>query len=231
MNMKTASAFSGTLFLVILLSGCTALPKHELEISEIMRSQPVHQVYVMPPFFAPIIKRADPGDYRQMLPENQAITSQALRNRIVNALSASMNVDSSWIPGTVEMEWARKIGEDLAIGRVALGVPSVTCPVESILITGVMAYGTEKDQIVIHPLPFLPNTKPRVFGKVRWDHVTDIEAMLIRPSDGKVLFTLRHDERFNTGYEDSTLLEETAIRTSAAVSNVFRKAVENIAGR
>ena len=208
------------------LSGCSGLQRHELEISEIMRTNQVREIHVMAPAFPPAIKRTDPADFSQMLPENRQASSETLRHLLEKALSASLNVDSSWIPGPREEEWARKIGEDLAIGRVPLGVPPMECPVESILLTGVMAYGTEKDQLVITPLPFLPSMKPRVIGKVRWDHVTDIEAMLVRPSDGKVLFTLRHDERFNTGYEDPALLEESASKAAAAVSDVFRKASE-----
>jgi len=224
--MKTFHPLPAAAFSLLIMSGCTALPKHDLDISSQMREKPVSQVYVMPPFFAPVFKRSDPGDYRQMLPENQPASSDTLRKSLEQALSASLAVDSSWIPGPDEMAWAKKIGEELAIGRVPLGVPSATCPVESILLVGVMAYGTEKDQLVIHPLPFLPWMKPRVIGGVRWDHVTDLEVMLVRPSDGKVLFTLRHDEKFNTGYEDSALLDQSAARASAAVNDVFRKASE-----
>lgn len=209
---------------LILLSGCTALPKHDLDISDLMRARPVARVYVMPPYFADKITRSDPGDFRQMLPENQPASSEAVRKAIEKALSATLSVDSTWVPGATEAEWGRKIGNDLAIGRIALGVPSVTCPVESVLLTGIAAYGTEKDQLVIHPLPFLPFMKPRTIGKVRWDHVTDIQVMLVRPSDGRVLFTLRHDERFNTGYEDSALLDGAANRAAAAVADAFRKA-------
>jgi hypothetical protein len=224
--MKNPNAPVAAFFSLLLLAGCAALPKHELEINEAMRSQPVSRVFVMPPYFAPAIRRIDPGDYRQMLPENQKASSEALKKSLENALGASLTVDSAWVPGPAEADWAGKIGGDLAIGRVALGVPSVTCPVESVLITGVVAYGTEKDQVVITPLPFLPGAKPKVIGGVRWDHVTDLEVMLVRPSDGKVLFTLRHDERLNTGYEDSVLLEESAARAAAAVAKVFEKAAE-----
>jgi len=229
--MKTATTLSAAALSLLIFSGCAALPKHELEISEAMRARPVGQVFVMPPYFSRVIKRTDPGDYKQMLPENQDASSNALKKALESALTTSLTVDSAWVPGPTEAAWARKIGEDLAIGRVALGVPSATCPVESVLITGVVAYGTEKDQLVITPLPFLSGMKPKVIGSVRWDHVTDIEVMLVRPSDGKVLFTLRHDEKFNTGYEDSALLDESAARAAAAVAKVFSKAAEKTGTR
>jgi len=229
--MNTTAKSTASILMLLMLSGCAALPKHDLDISELMRNNPITRVYVMPPIFPAVVKRADPGDYRQMLPENRQASGEILRKAIESALSASLAVESAWVPGPGELEWANKIGADLAIGRVPLGVPSATIPVESVLITGVYAYGTEKDQITIHPFPFLPWTKPRVFGDVRWDHVTDLEVMLVRPSDGKVLFTLRHDERFNTGFEDSSMLEQASNRTAAAIADVFRKAAENYGSR
>jgi len=219
-----------TAFLLVLLAGCANLPKNELDISAQMRAKPVRQVFIMTPYFAGTIKRSDPADFRQMLPENQQASAKAFQNDLARALGASLYVDSSWIPGPNGEAWGGKIGADLAIGRVPLGVPSTTCPVESVLLTGLVAYGTEKDQMVIHALPFLPWTKPKSIGAIRWDHVVDVQVMLVRPSDGKILFTLRHDERFNTGYEDSGMLSQASARAAAAVADAFRKATEKTGG-
>lgn len=191
-----------------------------------MRKAPIRQVHVLAPFFPKDAKRQDPNDFREMLPENRASSATTLQEALKRALGASVSVDSAWVPDAKALAWAKAIGDDLVIQRIPLGVPSATIPVESVLITGVIAYGTEKDQMLIQFLPFLPGMKKHAIGEPKWDHICDLLCILVRPSDGAVLFNIRHEERSTTLFEDPGLLKESVTKAASAVRDVWSKAAE-----
>ncbi len=222
---NTAVPFSALLISAV-LSGCAYTPKHEVDISAAMREAPVRQVHVLAPFFPKDVKRQDPKDFREMLPENQASSATTLQEALKRALGASVSIDSAWVPDAKTLAWAKAVSEELLIQRIPLGVASATIPVESVLITGVIAYGMEKDQMFIHFLPFLPGMKKRPIGELKWDHVCDLVCLLVRPADGTVLFSLRHEERSTTPYEDPELLKESVARAASAVRDIWSKAAD-----
>ena len=148
-----------------LLHGCGAALKHEVNRSPYLREHPVSSVYVHQPAFKEKVKRFTPTDLAEMLPENQPATASRATTILKTVLSASVTVDSRFVPDEKFNAWASKIQKEVCIERIPFDVPPIDVPVESVLLWGVLNYGAELDQIIVHPLPFLPFMKQYKLNK------------------------------------------------------------------
>jgi len=203
------------------LAGCAGLPKHEVNVSGELRAHPVRSVFIFEPEFPQKIKRFSPDDLREMHPEHQPATARQLLSVLKAAIGSSLLVESSYTPDEHAQVWAKAITTDLAKGRVPLKVKPHDLPVESVLLLGVMRYGRELDQIQIKPLPFLPWVKTYAIGKVKWEYVCDLQAILVNPREGTVLFDVRHEARTASPNKDPQLMEQMAREVAGVLASAF----------
>ncbi len=205
-----------------LAAGCAQLPRHEVDISGQLREQPLKSVVLFPVVFPTDPKRNDPDDFPELNTENLKSSESAILQALTRAMGASIIVDSSVIPGREHLEWSEKIGNDLILGRVPLAVPPVDLEVEAVLLTAAIAYGSELNQYSYQLFPFLPRSKPRYFGKPRWDHACDLEILLVRPKDGHILCHVRHAERKTHEQRSAEILESLTAATAKVISTALQ---------
>lgn len=206
---------------VLTFSGCSQIPRHEVDISRQFREKPAGSVCIPDPFWAENVDRVWPEDFKEMLPENRAGSSALILGLVESSLTASVSIDSGCRADDRTKDWARRIAEDLVADRVPLSVPELKGSAESILIVSVVRYGIEKDQLHVRFLPFLPWMKKHYVGDPKWDHVCDLSALLIRPDDGAVLFSVREQQVLSSGKSDQELLAQAAKDAAAAVGRAF----------
>src|SRR5687768_1175638 len=120
--------------LVALLAGCATQLKHEISVSRDLREVPVRSVFVFDPVFPEKVKRRNPEDLTHMSPDRQTVSGVRVRDAVLNALSASLTIDSSVVLDSAAREWAKQIGGNLARGRIPLVVDPIDLPVESVMI-------------------------------------------------------------------------------------------------
>ena len=207
--------------LLLLASGCAGLPKHEVNVSASLKAHPVQSVFIFDPGFPKKVSRLAAEDLPEMAPENQAASIQQVMTIIKGAIGSSLVVESSYTPDEDAQAWAQDISEDLAKGRVPLGVEPVKMPVESVLLLGLLQYGQKQIQIRVRPLPFLPFMKTYKVGKEKWEYTCDLQALLVNPREGTVLFDVRHDARTSSPRNDPRLLEQVATEAAWAVVNAL----------
>jgi len=193
---------------VAVVAGCAGLPKHEVNVSRELRDRPVKSVYIFPASFPKKTKRFTPTDFKEMLPENQADSAAHILRVLSDVIGTSITVDSSYRPDEDAMEWAEAIGLDLARERVPLGVEPHPMPVESALIVGAVKFGHEVDQIRLKSV-FTGNKTFKV-GKRTWNHVSDLQAILVDPRTGRVLLDVRQEVNINDPSDDPQLPDRAA---------------------
>ena len=186
-RMRRQSWLGATLF----LAGCALLPKHEVNISPKLVEHPVHSLAIFDPWFPEKIKRASPQDLVEMLPEHQMDSAAGIRKVLTEVLGATVMVDTAYQPDRLAVEWSQRILADLAKGRVPLSVDPINLPVEAVLLIGAPTYGTEDIQLRMGFLWF----KNKPIGGEKFEYVCDLEALLVNPHDGSVLFDVRNEYR------------------------------------
>ena len=200
---------------VVGLTGCAGALKHEVSINPKLRELPVHTVCLFDPAFREKIRRAMPADYSEMKPENQAAAAKRIMAIVTAVLSASLTVDTACTLTPEAREWAADIATDLSNHRVPLSTKPLALGVESVLIIGIPVYGTSNLQTQITPI----FAKPIPIGKAKYEHEVSIQALLVKPQTGEVLFDALHevaeerDDRFaeildNLTRQDAELLRE-----------------------
>jgi hypothetical protein len=208
--------------ITVFLYGCGAAMKHEVSVSPYLKQHPVSSVYVNKPAFKEKVKRFSPTDLAEMLPENQPATAAKVTAILKNVLSSSIAVDSQFVPDAKFEAWAAKIQQELCIERVPYNVPPLDVPLESVLLLGIMNYGTEVDQIIVHPLPFVPGMKQYKLNEAKWNYVADFIVILISPRDGKVLFDIREGERRDkTDMRNDSVLDELTRTCAWVITSAF----------
>ena len=206
---------------VLAISGCSLIPRHEVDISGKFRENPVTSVCIPALFMTENLDRVWPEDFAEMLPENRDRSSAILRGLLESSLSASVAVDSACASDGRTMEWARAISRNLFAERVPLSVPVLENGPQSVLVVSVIRYGVEKDQLHIRLFPFLPWTKKHYVGEPKFDHVCDLSALLVRPSDGAVLFSVREQQILRSGKPDQELLAQVTKNAAGVVAGTF----------
>jgi hypothetical protein len=219
-----------------LLAGCASSPKHAVNVSPELRAHPVRRVYIFDPAFPNKVKRRLPDDFAEMAPENQPASAAIILSELATALmagkagqalpkpltalatlGASLTVDSTYFPPAGAREWAAGIAADLAKVRVPLGVEPQPVPVEAALIVGVPVYGTENSQFTVQILWL----KPTRLGSPKWEHVCDLQAILVDPRTGGILLDIRHETRLTSGSNDPATLLNATRETARAIADAF----------
>ncbi len=202
-------------------AGCADLPKHEVSVSNSLRERPVRSVFIFEPGFPSKTKHFSDDDLAEMKPEHRMETSAQILSVVKEVIGASLLVDSYYTPDESAQAWADAITADLAKGRVPLSVEPYDVPVESVLLLGVLSYGRTLDQVQVRPLPFLPWTKTYRMGKEKWEHVCDLQAILVDPREGTVLLDVRHSARTSEPGKDPEITERMVRETAWALVNAF----------
>ena len=200
-----------------LLAGCATGPKHEVHIYPKLRELPVRTVCVFEPGFKAKVKRAMPGDLAEMKPERLAESALRISKIFTTVLSGSLTVDASCIASEDAKAWAADIAADLTTNRVPLSTKPLNVPVEAVLIIGVQGYGTENLQTQITPL-FM---KPIKIGKAKFQHWVQVEAILVKPQTGEVLFDVLHGDVEAREEVSADLLDDLTRRVAWVVLEAF----------
>jgi len=202
---------------VLCLGGCSAQLKHEITVSPRLRELPVHQVCILDPGFPEKFKRRFPDQFPEMAPERRAESAGAVLNACIAGLSASLTVDSTCSSSAEAKAWAAAITTDLNRGRVPLKVTPVALPVESVLLVGVQCYGTANQQTRLSFLWF----KPWRIGKPTYDHRCLIQALLVKPQTGEVLFDALLESCEIAPEPAAQLLEQATMQTGKQLLEAF----------
>lgn len=173
------------------LAGCGLMPRHEVNISPKLIEHPVHSIVIFEPVFPDKIKRTSQDDLAEMLPERQAASAGDIRRILTEVLSTTVTVDAAFEPDRLAQQWATGILRDLGKGMVPLSVDPVNIAAEAVLLVGVPSYGTEDMQWHLNFLWF----KDRKLGRPKWEYTCDLQALLVDPRSGAVLFDVRNEYR------------------------------------
>jgi len=173
------------------VAGCGLIPKHEVNLSPKLTEHPVGSTVIFDPVFAEKVKRNSPTDLSEMLPEHQLESADNIRKAVTAVISATVTVDTTYQPDRLAQQWAAGILADLGKGRVPLSVEPINIPAETVLLIGVPTYGTEDMQWHMNVLWF----KNTLLGSKKWEYVCDLQAILVNPHDGSVLFDVRNEYR------------------------------------
>ncbi len=179
---------SALLLAAALAVGCALMPHHEVNISPKLVEHPVHSIVMFDPAFPEKVKRASPQDLVEMLPEHVAESATTIRTILTEVLGATVMVDAAYQPDRLALQWAAGILADLAKTRVPLSVDPVQIPAEAVLLVGVPTYGIEDMQMHGNILWF----KDFKIGPKKWQYTCDMEAILLDPRTGAVLFDVRN---------------------------------------
>lgn len=201
----------------LLLGGCAGQVKHEITVSPKLRELPVHTVCLMDPGFPEKVKRRFPDEYPEMALERQAESGRAILAAVTSALAASLTVDSACQTAPGAKAWADGIIPDLVKGRVPLSVDRLPLAVESVLLLGVMSYGTDNEQTKISLLWL----KPWRVGKVEYGHRFLVQAVLVKPQTGEVLFDALLEERETGPVASPEMLERVTRRVGGYLLEAF----------
>jgi len=196
---------------IVVLSGCGAGLRHEVSISPKLRELPVHSICVLEPAFRDKIKRTMPSDYSEMKPENRAESARRIMAIVTAVLSASLTVDTSCATAPGAAEWATEIAMDLSNSRIPLSTKPLPLGVEAVLLIGIRSYGTENLQTQVTPI----FAKPIPIGKAKYEHRVSIQALLVKPQTGEVLFDALHE-----------VAEERDDRSAEILDNLTRQDAE-----
>lgn len=213
----------------LVIAGCSLMPKHSVTTSQELREHPINQIYIFEPSVAEKIRRIHDEDYGEMQPQTRSDSASYIRRVLVATLSASLSVDSTWEPSHEAREWGRKISEGLSKENVPVSAPQVEAPFPAVLLVGVIAYGTELDQWQITPLPLFHSVKPWRIGKTRWDHMCDLETVLINPRTGKVLLEVRDRQHQEGPTQDQALLDAMTKKVAAVIAEAFPPVTSHVA--
>ncbi|MEK7477093.1 MAG: hypothetical protein AAB152_15820 [Candidatus Coatesbacteria bacterium] len=200
-----------------ILTGCASELKHEITISPKLRELPVHAVCVLEPGFPAKVKRKFADQYPEMTVERLAESGRAVLAACTGALSASLSADSVCGGSEEARGWAAEITADLVKGRVPLSVKPIALPVESVLLLGVQAYGTVNQQTQIGLLWL----KPWRIGQPTFDHQCLIQALLVKPQTGEVLFDALLEECETVPAPSAELLDQVARRVGRDLLEAF----------
>ncbi len=193
----------------ILLWGCESLPRHEVDVHQRLIENPVSSVLILPPSVPLNIERAHPDDFEAWKDETREATVRQLSSLVLEAISSSVTAESARELDQGVRDWADAIGKDLLMNRVALSVDPVALEAEAVLVWAVVRYGTELNQLNFQLIPFL-KTRKKYFGRASYNHLCELEALLIRPSDGAILFHVCHEAKAKSEKRDPDLLLKLA---------------------
>jgi len=202
---------------IVGLSGCAGALKHEVSISPKLRELPVRTICIFEPRFREKIKRPMPADYSEMKPENTADSARRILGIVTAVMSASLTVDTSCTLAPEAREWAAEIATDLSNSRVPLSTKPLSVGVEAVLIIGIRSYGTENLQTQITPI----FAKPIPIGKAKYEHRVSIQAVLVKPRNGEVLFDALHEVAETRDERSAELLDDLTRRASELVREAF----------
>ena len=200
-------------------AGCAGLPKHEVNVSTELRNRPVKSVFIFPPVFPEKVKRFTKADLKEMLPDNQAASADRILLALSDVVATSITVDSSYRPDQEARDWAAAIGLDLCKERIPLGVEPHPMPVESVLIVGAVKYGREIDQVQVKSI--FTGEKTYKVGDRKWNHVCDLQAVLVDPRTGHVLFDVRQESELNDPSDDPKFLDRAARQSAWTILSGF----------
>jgi hypothetical protein len=200
------------------LTGCGLIPKHEVNLSPKLTEHPVASTVIFDPVFADKVKRRSPTDLAEMLPEHQQESADAIRKIVTAVVGTTVTVDTAYQPDRLAQEWAKGILGDLAKGRVPLNVDPINIPAETVLLLGAPTYGTEDMQWHMNILWF----KDMVVGPKKSEYVCDLQALLVNPHDGAVLFDVRNEYREKAvGAADPEHLLSLTRSCAGEIANAF----------
>ncbi|MEK7766551.1 MAG: hypothetical protein AAB368_09955 [bacterium] len=205
-----------------LFAGCASYPRHDMRLALALDAHPVRSVLVLPPTFPKKVKRNEPEDLPEMLPDRTAGSATAVLEAVRAVLSASTTVDAANPLPPAATAWAAGIQRDLDKGIVPLRVPPAEVPAESVLFLAMHWYGAELNQWSITPLPFLPWSKRYFLGPRNYDHVCDFSALLVNPKNGDILFDGRHGEVVAAPAVSGTALAEATRAAAGGLLKGFR---------
>ncbi len=212
--------------LAFLLSGCALMPIHDVDVSDGLRRNPVHNIYIARPVFPLKFKRARSVDFQEMLPENQVQSAQTILSVFGGMLGnkVCLNFPMSDMPTDAEEPWINTTLNQLR-KYVPLRVDPDVNPnfkPESVLFIIVSFYGYSDGQLVISSV-FTGNKEFRV-GPPKWYPECHLTAVLVRPSDGKILMSVEDKESsypdyFNT--KDPAMLDKILRKTIATFTDAL----------
>lgn len=206
------------LILAGVLAGCGLVPRHEVNISPKLAEHPVHSIVVFDPMFPEKIKRSSPDDLAEMQLDRQPESAATIRRLVTEVVGATVAVDAAYQPDRLAQQWATGILTDLSKGRVPLGVDPVNIPAEAVLLLGVPSWGTEDMQWHLNILWF----KGTKLGRPKWEYTCDMQALLINPRDGAVLFDVRNEYRERaTGALDPAVLLNLTRTCAGDIARAF----------
>ena len=177
--------------LSLTLGGCSLLPVHQVDVSSELQKNPVQEVVIAQPQFPKKFRVSRPGiDFLDMLPENRPATAKTVISAFGQMLGEKAAVE--W-PLIEDSDWAVRI-----VNRMnTFGIPDRTEPnpnlkSPAVLLIFVDRYGYSDAQYLMTGALLLG--KEYRFGPTKWYHECQLLAILVRPSDGKILMWTEHKE-------------------------------------
>jgi hypothetical protein len=163
------------------------------------------------------VKRRFPDQYPEMTAEREAESGRAVLAACTAALSASLTADAACGGSDEARAWGQEITAGLVRGRVPLSVKPMALPVESVLLVGVQAYGTVNRQTQIGLLWM----KPWRIGQPKVDHRCLLQALLVKPQTGEVLFDALLEECETAPAASTELLDQVTRRVGRDLLEAF----------
>ena len=189
-----------------MVAGCGDNVKHEFTVNPELRKAPIRSLIVLDPVVSRKVKRVRPDDFFHMKPDRVAVTSQRVRDALIAGFSASLTVDTTFVPDEATRAWAAEIGDDLARGRVPLAVEPHPLAAEAVLLTGIQLFGWEHVEIQWQVLWFTR----RSIGPPKVLHNAKIQVILVNPRTGEVLMDGLEGQEETTHEESEELLDRLA---------------------
>ncbi len=195
------------------LAGCGDAVRHEVTVSDTLRKIPVHSVIVLEPFIARKVKRTRKEDYFHMKPDRAAATVDRVRAGLTASFSASLSVDTAYIPDEATRAWAAEIGEDLSRSRIPISVEPHPLATEAVVLTGIQIFGWEHVEFQAQFLWFARKS----IGAPKVTHAVKLQVILIDPRNGAVLMDALEGQEETASDGDEELLDRLIRRVTDAI--------------
>ena len=213
-----------SLVMASVFSGCALLPTDHVRIHPEFKKNQVNSIYVVKPGFPKKLKRKWPTDLQEMLKGNQAKTG-AYVQYLFEALLASnrfLVVEAAYLSEETRKA-AQDVANDLAVDRVPHSVKLPEVKEDAVLLVGIVEYGRYMTQWRVRMLPFLPWTKNHLLGKKKWQHICDLQVLLVNPRTGRILMDIRQEAKVLVYREDPKLLKQVVMEAVKKIVDAFPK--------
>lgn len=210
------------LLMAVIFSGCSFLRVNRVKVYSELKKNPVEQVLVLKPGFGKKPKKHSfPGDLWEIESDYQDVTGLLLQKALETALNnAGLQVELYFVPSEKIRVWAKKIATNVGKDMMPFRVEPMDLSAESVLLFGVIKYGRIMTQF---RWKSFFEKKWHVVGRLKWEHVCDIQAILVNPRTGKILMEVRHRVKIVAYKKDPELMKQVTTEVMQAIANAFPK--------